>query len=145
MADDGWAVVVGFTNGDWDGVNAGQMDFAAFRLDADGTEIWRYQVRLCRWFSASFGGAGVQISSSFEAIGELITHVIAARKFGNRAQRERILGDRARSCWTPRVSHHQTRRFWMGSVRVGNNGRARLAVTIKANVPTMYATCSGRS
>ncbi|CAM9975026.1 unnamed protein product, partial [Scytosiphon promiscuus] len=43
MAEDGSVVVVGYTYGDWDGVNAGGADFAALRLDANGTEIWRYQ------------------------------------------------------------------------------------------------------
>ncbi len=51
MAEDGSVVVVGRTSGDWEGVNAGTTDdlqgtddFLAFRLDADGGEIWRYQV-----------------------------------------------------------------------------------------------------
>ncbi|CAM9529226.1 unnamed protein product [Hapterophycus canaliculatus] len=42
MAEDGSVVVVGATRGDWNGAN-GSFDFAAFRLDADGTEVWRYQ------------------------------------------------------------------------------------------------------
>ncbi|CAM9360961.1 unnamed protein product [Scytosiphon promiscuus] len=42
MAGDGSVVVVGATKGDWNGANA-SFDFAAFRLDEDGTEIWRYQ------------------------------------------------------------------------------------------------------
>ena len=53
MAGDGSMVVVGRTDGDWDGVNAGSTDDVigtddciAVRLDADGEEIWRYQVRI---------------------------------------------------------------------------------------------------
>lgn len=45
LAEDGSMIVVGETDGSWDGANAGGNDFAAFRLDADGEEIWRYQVR----------------------------------------------------------------------------------------------------
>lgn len=49
MAEDGSVVIAGETGGNWDGTNAGdawQVDFAAFRLDTDGTEVWRYQVGL---------------------------------------------------------------------------------------------------
>lgn len=44
MAENGSVIAVGQTGGDWDGVNAGSDDFVALRLDADGEEIWRYQV-----------------------------------------------------------------------------------------------------
>ncbi|CAM9524878.1 unnamed protein product, partial [Ectocarpus sp. 13 AM-2016] len=43
MAEDGSVVCVGTTDGDWDGDNNGRNDFAAFRLDGNGEEIWRYQ------------------------------------------------------------------------------------------------------
>lgn len=47
MAGDGSVVIAGETRGNWDGTNAGDswpVDFAAFRLDKNGTEVWRYQV-----------------------------------------------------------------------------------------------------
>lgn len=31
--------------GDWAGSNLGEDDFVAAKLDADGIEIWRWQVR----------------------------------------------------------------------------------------------------
>lgn len=37
----------GHTKGDWSGTNAGNADFAAVNLDADGAEVWRYQVGFC--------------------------------------------------------------------------------------------------
>ncbi|CAM9618697.1 unnamed protein product [Discosporangium mesarthrocarpum] len=33
----------GFTSGNWGGVNAGLVDFAAVKLDKDGTAVWRWQ------------------------------------------------------------------------------------------------------
>lgn len=44
MAEDGSVICVGYTYGSWDGPLSGERDFAAFRLDGDGKEIWRYQV-----------------------------------------------------------------------------------------------------
>ena len=45
MAEDGSVIVVGRTYGSWDGKADGAGgDVAAFRLDGDGEEIWRYQV-----------------------------------------------------------------------------------------------------
>lgn len=38
-------VLGGYTAGNWDGPNAGLNDFAAVKLDANGTELWRWQVR----------------------------------------------------------------------------------------------------
>lgn len=44
---DGSTVLVGSTEGSWKvGHAGGQNDFAAVKLDADGGEIWRWQVRL---------------------------------------------------------------------------------------------------
>ncbi|CAM9620673.1 unnamed protein product [Ectocarpus fasciculatus] len=43
MAEDGSVVCVGTTDGSWDGDTNGGNDFAAFRLDGNGQEIWRYQ------------------------------------------------------------------------------------------------------
>lgn len=44
IAEDGSVVLAGRTNGSWVGENAGQSDFAAVKLQADGKEIWRWQV-----------------------------------------------------------------------------------------------------
>lgn len=45
--EDGGVVFAGFTKGDWIGVNANEdfEDFAAVKLDSEGDEVWRYQVR----------------------------------------------------------------------------------------------------
>lgn len=32
--------------GDWNGVNTGHRDFVACKLDANGHEVWRWQVNL---------------------------------------------------------------------------------------------------
>lgn len=37
-------VFAGFTQGSWDGTLAGVADMAAVKLDAEGNELWRYQV-----------------------------------------------------------------------------------------------------
>lgn len=42
---DGSVLLVGYTWGDWNNLNAGQEDFAAVILDVDGVELWRWQVR----------------------------------------------------------------------------------------------------
>lgn len=44
MAGDGSVICVGQTYGSWGGNANGDSDFAAFRLDGNGEEIWRYQV-----------------------------------------------------------------------------------------------------
>lgn len=44
LTPDGSIVLAGYTRGDWDGQNAGEADFAAIKLDAEGNEIWRLQV-----------------------------------------------------------------------------------------------------
>lgn len=44
MADDGSIFLAGYTEGDWEGVNAGDADFAAVNLHTRGSELWRYQV-----------------------------------------------------------------------------------------------------
>ena len=36
--------LVGDTFGNWSGVNEGARDFAAVKLDANGSELWRWQV-----------------------------------------------------------------------------------------------------
>ena len=43
---DGSVLLAGYTWGDWNGTNAGGRDFAACQLDANGTEIWRWQVNM---------------------------------------------------------------------------------------------------
>ena len=44
IAEDGSILVALETDGVWDGDNVGGDDFAVVKLDADGTEIWRWQV-----------------------------------------------------------------------------------------------------
>lgn len=41
---DGSAVLAGFTYGLWNGTTDGSYDFAAVKLDANGTVQWRWQV-----------------------------------------------------------------------------------------------------
>lgn len=41
---DGSTVLVGSTEGDWNATNAGSRDFAAVKLDEDGTVLWKWQV-----------------------------------------------------------------------------------------------------
>lgn len=49
MGDDGSVVVAGQTDGDWDIPNLGHGDMAAFKLDVDGTLLWRWQVLYSLW------------------------------------------------------------------------------------------------
>lgn len=44
VRDDGTIVLGGYTEADWAGSSAGGTDFAMVALDADGEEIWRWQV-----------------------------------------------------------------------------------------------------
>ncbi|CAM9406721.1 unnamed protein product, partial [Ascophyllum nodosum] len=44
IQEDGSVLIVLETDGDWDGANIGSDDFAAVKLGANGTEIWRWQV-----------------------------------------------------------------------------------------------------
>ena len=37
-------ILGGYTQSSWSGSNAGGVDFALVALDADGEEIWRWQV-----------------------------------------------------------------------------------------------------
>lgn len=41
---DGSMFLTGDTSGDWDGANKGKTDFIVIKLDADGKEMWRWQV-----------------------------------------------------------------------------------------------------
>ena len=43
-AGKGPVVLAGKTKGNWSGTSAGHTDFAAVKLDANGTEVWRWQV-----------------------------------------------------------------------------------------------------
>lgn len=45
MTGDGSAVLSGRCEGYWNTASAGALDFAAVKLDADGNELWRWQVR----------------------------------------------------------------------------------------------------
>lgn len=47
VGSDGSIVLAGETNGNWEGESSGKMDFAAIKLGADGSEIWRWQVKTC--------------------------------------------------------------------------------------------------
>ena len=42
---DGNIVLSGYTDGDFDGTQIGSYDAAAVKLDTDGQELWRYQVK----------------------------------------------------------------------------------------------------
>ena len=43
---DGSIVLAGVTEGSWQGAHlGGTNDFAAVKLDADGVEVWRWQVK----------------------------------------------------------------------------------------------------
>lgn len=44
ILDDDSVVVTGYSEGDWAETNAGGSDFCAARLDANGSEMWRWQV-----------------------------------------------------------------------------------------------------
>lgn len=44
MGLDGSVVLAGYTAGDWAAENQGGNDFAAVKLDADGTLLWQWQV-----------------------------------------------------------------------------------------------------
>lgn len=45
VASDDTVILTGFSEGVWDGANAGGFDFVAVKLDvSDGTELWRWQV-----------------------------------------------------------------------------------------------------
>lgn len=45
MGEDNSVVMAGYTYGDWNATNAGSRDFAACKLDADGTLLWKWQVK----------------------------------------------------------------------------------------------------
>lgn len=46
MTSDENIVLSGVTWGDFDGMQIGSYDAAAVKLDADGKELWRYQVEI---------------------------------------------------------------------------------------------------
>lgn len=46
MGEDGSMVLVGETDSSWASVNAGETDFVAVKLDADGHQVWAWQVWL---------------------------------------------------------------------------------------------------
>lgn len=48
MVDDGSVIMAGHTYGDWGGVNAGDYDFVAVKLDAAGEQVWIWQVGLVK-------------------------------------------------------------------------------------------------
>lgn len=47
MGNDGSIFLAGDTNESWSGDNAGDLDFVACKLDANGEEVWKWQVN-CR-------------------------------------------------------------------------------------------------
>lgn len=47
MTPDGSIVLAGMAKGVWNGTHVGEYsDFAAVKLDANGNEMWKWQVRL---------------------------------------------------------------------------------------------------
>lgn len=48
MWEDGSTILAGNTKGDWNGTNLGRDDFAASKLDMDGTLQWKFQVTVTR-------------------------------------------------------------------------------------------------
>lgn len=44
VGDDDSVVLAGHTEGEWSTTSAGYFDFAAVKVDADGEEVWRWQV-----------------------------------------------------------------------------------------------------
>ena len=42
---DGSVVLAGETRGSWNATSAGDLDWAAMKLDAEGTVVWKWQVR----------------------------------------------------------------------------------------------------
>ena len=44
MEDDGTTVFAGFTEGSWISANFGGKDFAASKLNVNGTLLWKWQV-----------------------------------------------------------------------------------------------------
>lgn len=44
MTEDGSTILAGSTHGVWNVGNQGGLDFAACKLDADGTVLWKWQV-----------------------------------------------------------------------------------------------------
>lgn len=45
VGKDGSAVLAGFSRGAWDGFISGSQDFAAVKIDSDGSELWKWQVK----------------------------------------------------------------------------------------------------
>lgn len=52
VGTDGSIFLGGGTYGDWNAVIAGDADFAAIKLDADGAQVWKWQVMDQQSFSA---------------------------------------------------------------------------------------------
>ena len=46
MYADGSSVLAGHTYGDWNATNAGNNDLMAVKLDANGSVLWEWQVRI---------------------------------------------------------------------------------------------------
>ena len=44
VGDNDSVVLAGYTSGSWSGITVGQADAAAVKLDANGNELWRWQV-----------------------------------------------------------------------------------------------------
>ena len=52
MNVDGSVVLAGKTGGSWNATSAGDSDWAAMKLDAEGTVVWKWQVchvHCCRY------------------------------------------------------------------------------------------------
>lgn len=66
MGEDGSVVLAGSTEGSWDGERAGDVsDFAAVKLNADGEEVWRWQVWSMLAFHALYHRSSKGLLSTF--------------------------------------------------------------------------------
>lgn len=45
VGKDGSALLAGSSTGSWDGIHLGGRDFVAVKVDSDGKELWRWQVK----------------------------------------------------------------------------------------------------
>lgn len=67
---DGSIILAGYTRGRWETTDEGNQDFAAVSLDADGKEMWRYQVSGFPRGSLRTGSRCLDITGFTPGIGE---------------------------------------------------------------------------
>lgn len=46
VGEDGSVVLAGESAGSWNGLKKGSLDFIAIKIDSEGEEMWRWQVKL---------------------------------------------------------------------------------------------------